>query len=176
VVKSLILWTGLFLWSLACLLWGLLSMFSPQTLQRFMEWYTRGSTWSTAKGPPPVKGTVSQRIAGFFAILMGAWMAFRLMAGLLRFRVSAAAPAHRLPAPGTDRHWSALVGAILCVGLGTFAMLRPQIALRMTKANFPNRELSDEAVRRALQGGRVLGVLTILFGAFLLFLWYRWTG
>jgi hypothetical protein len=26
-----------------------------------------------------------------------------------------------------------------------------------------------------LQGGRVLGVLTALFGAFLLFLWYRWT-
>ncbi len=174
MTRSLILWTGLFLCSLACLLWGLLTMFSPQSLQRFMEWYTRAGTWSTAKGPPPTKGRVSDRIAGFFATLMGGWMAFRSVVGLLRFRASVAAPAH-LPAPlGTDRHWSTLIGAIVCVGLGIFGMLRPQIALRMTKANFPNRELSEEAVKRAMQGGRVLGVLTILFGAFLLCLWYRW--
>jgi hypothetical protein len=175
MVKSLILWVGLLLWALACLLWGLLTMFSPQTLQRFMEWYTKASTWSTAKGPPPVKRRMSDRVAGFFATLIGGWMAFRLLAGVLRLRATAAVPVQPHPPPGTDHHWSALVGAIVCVGLGVFGMLRPQIALRMTQANFPNRELSEEAVRRALQGGRVLGALTVLFGGLLLFLWYRWT-
>lgn len=175
IMKSLILWTGLSLCSLAGLLWGFLSMFSPNTLQRFVAWYTGADTWSTAKESPGLKGRISQGVAGFFAALMAGWMAFRSMAGLLRLRVSVAASAQPPAPPRTGRHWSTLIVAIVCVGFGIFGMLWPQISLRMTKANFPNRELSEGAVRRALQGGRVLGVLTILFGAFLLFLWYRST-
>jgi hypothetical protein len=75
----------------------------------------------------------------------------------------------------TNRHWSALVGGLIIIAAGSLLAAKPRINLRLTRANFPSRELSKEAIDRALSGGRVLGALTILFGAFLLLLWYRWT-
>lgn len=173
MLKSLLLWAGIFLCSLLGLLWGILTMFSPRTLQRFMEWYTRADTWSTAKGPSPAKGRVSDRFAGFLAVLMAGWMAFHSAARLLRYDASVGGPVQAPAPPPVGRHWPTLVGAIIWIGLGILGCLRPMIAPNMTKANFPNRELSDEAVRRALQGGRALGVLSIIVGAFLLVLWYR---
>jgi hypothetical protein len=175
MVKGIFLWIALFAWALAILCWGLLSMFFPRSLRRIMEWYTWAERWSTRKPATQVQASLSQAVAGFFAVLIGGWMAFRLVAGLLRSHVGTAAPAQAVPRVTAGHHWSALVGGIAIIAFGVYGTLKPQISLRLTEANFPNRELSKDAVRRALQGGRVLGVLTILFGAFLLFLWYRWT-
>ena len=175
MVKGIFLWTALFAWALAIFCWGLLSMFFPRTLRRIMEWYTGAERWSTQKPATQVQPSLSQAVAGFFAVLIGGWMAFRLVARLLRFHVNTAAPVRTIPRVTAGRHWSALIGGIAIIAFGVYGTLRPQISLRLTEANFPNRELSKDAVRRALQGGRVLGILTILFGAFLLLLWRRWT-
>jgi MFS family permease len=174
-MRSTIIWVGIFLGSLAGLAYGLLSMFSPRALEKVMEWYTRADRWSKRRQTPRSGGTISQRVAGFFIALMTGWIAFHLVEGLRQVRVSAP-PTTRPEVPqGGDGHWSALIVGLVTIALGIFSIVKPQVLLRMTQANFPNRELSQEMVDKTRQGGRVLGVLTIAFGAFVLFLWYRWT-
>jgi hypothetical protein len=175
MMKGLLLWIGLFLCALVTLFWGLLSMFSPRTLERFTEWYTRADKWSTRKPRARAQGSLSQRVAGFFVTLMGTWMTLALVSRLLRFHVSTTAPTRAMPSESADHHWSALVGGLVIIGFGVYMTLSPQISLRLMRSNFPNRELSKDAVNRALSGGRILGALTALFGAFLLLLWYQWT-
>lgn len=174
-MRSTIIWIGIFLGSLAGLAYGLLSMFSPRTLETVMAWYTRADRWSKRRQTPGSGGTISQRVAGFFIALMTGWIAFHLIAGLWQVRVSV--PPTRQPEvpPGANGHWAALSVGLVTIALGIFSILKPQVLLRMTQVNFPNREFSEETVAKTRQGGRVLGVLTIAFGAFLLFLWYGWT-
>ncbi|MCL5256864.1 MAG: hypothetical protein M1319_03590 [Chloroflexi bacterium] len=169
-----VLWVALFLWALLMLCWGVLSVFFQATLQRFMDWYTLADTWSKQKAAPKAHGSLSQRVGGVLVMLMGGWMVFELV-HLARRGPKPTPPARAVPMAPAELHWSALVAGIVTITLGIYAIIRPQALLRMTQANFPNRELSKETVARSRQGARVLGVLTIAFGAFLLFLWYGWT-
>ena len=172
---STIIWLGIFLGSLAGLGYGLLSMFSPRTLESVMEWYTRADRWSKRRQTPKSGGAISQRIAGFFIALMTGWIAIHLIEGVWEVRVSAPPTTRSVVPPGGDAHWSALIVGLVTIALGVFSIVKPEVLLRMTQANFPNRELSQEMVDKTRQGGRVLGVLAIAFGVFLLFLWYGWT-
>jgi len=175
MIKGILLWAALFLWATMMVSWGFLSIFFPRRLDRIVEWYTGASRWSTPKAGAQAQGSLSQKVAGVFAVLIGGWMTVRLLSRLVRFRAHATSPVEVVPSGGTKNHWSALAGGIVIIGFGVYMTLRPQLSLRLTQANFPNRELSKGAVERALGGARVLGVLTTLFGAVLVFLWYRWT-
>ncbi len=172
-MKPLLFSIGFTLCALAALGWGLLSMFSPRTLERFMEWYTRADKWSSPKPVPRAEGSISQRISGFLVTLMSLLMirqAFRfLMHGVTLI------PVRAMPPAGPSRHWSALICGVAIIGFGVYVAIRPQLLLRFTEKNFPNRELSPRLMRQALRAGPVVGTLTILLGAYLLFLWYRWT-
>lgn len=170
-----VIWAVLLLWALSMLCWGFLSVFSQGTLQRFMDWYTLADRRSEKKGSPQTQGSRSQRVAGVFATLIGLWLFWELVTRLFQRGPSVPSPANAIPPAHTGHHWSALVFGLVTIALGIFAIVKPQVLLRMTQANFPNRKLSKKMVNRSRQAGRVLGVLAIAFGAFLLLLWYGWT-
>lgn len=172
---SAAIWAGALLCSLVGLAYGLLSMLSPRALERVMEWYTGAGKWSRRRQAPSGAGSISQRIAGFFIALMTGWVAFHLIEGLWQARVSVPPSTPPGVPPAANGHWAALIVGLVTIALGIFSFVKPHILLRMTQANFPNRELSQEMVDKTRQGGRVLGVLTIALGAYLLFLWYGWT-
>lgn len=177
MIKSLLLWVGLVLVSLVALTWGVLSMFSPRTLARAMAWYTGAAKWSTLKPNAVVSGSLSQRVGGFFAVLIAGWMLFILLVPhrLCGLHPSCAAPLQPSQSGTTPHDWSALVVGLFFNACGLYMLFRPELNVRMVQKNLPDRELSPDMVKQLLKGGRFGGAVFILFGSYLLFLWYRWT-
>ena len=157
-----------FLFSLAVLSLSLLFMLAPKVFREFVAWYSGADRWSSIKRKPPKESLISNRIAGFFMTLAALMMARFALMGLIHGGVVLYSPT-RTPETAPSPFPRLIVGAAL-VGIGAFLVIRPDTVLRATERMFPDRTLSPLFVKRARFGGRIFGVLTILSGAFLLYL------
>jgi len=171
-VKSLAFSVVFFFVSLAVLCLSLLYMLAPRTYRRFVALYSRADTWSSINPIPPKERFISERVAGFFMTLMALMMVRVAVSGLLKGGVVL----YNSPkSPETPPNpLAGVIGGIVMVGIRVFFLLRPEPLLQATRRNFPDRVLSPRFVRNAPRGGRIFGILTILYGAYLLHLAYAW--
>ena len=174
-MKQILFWVAFFVCGLAVLCWGMLTLFSPETLRKLLQWYTRADRWSSSVDDAQKQGVLSRLLGGLFTTVVAAMMLRLAVLRLLTWppQVRTHPVPAAVPAPGY--HLSGLLGGLLIIVFGLYMVARPRAWLRLIQANFPGRRLSNETTRRSLWPGRVLGALIVLFGGFALFLWYTHT-
>lgn len=154
--------------SAVILLWGLLSLFSPGTWFQVAAWQMKAEKWSTAKSEQG-KWFLSQRIAGLLAIIAGGLMLRQLL-----HRVSwVTMPRQALHPLVSSPNWSSLLFGLAMISYGMYLQFRPQTILSFRAANVPDREprqLSATEISQVVHGGRILGAILIVGGAYVLFL------
>lgn len=179
MIRQWLIWIALVLASLVTLTYGFLGMFSPRTLAKVIAWYTRADKWSTRAPGAEVSGSISQRIAGFFAVLLGGLLFIFLVAPVLDGSLPSASPPAAFPLPGntspgaTTHPWLALVAGLFSVAIGLALLIKPELYARTVQRAVPDREFSPDAVRKMLPVGRVTGAVFMLAGAWILHHFYR---
>ena len=179
MIREWLIWVGLFFASLISLAYGFLGMFSPRTLAKVMAWYTDADEWSTRRPGGEVSGSISQRIAGFFAVLLGGLLFICLVAPVLDGSLPSASPPADSSMPGTtspratSHPWLGLVAGLLFAAFGLALLIKPELYARTVQRSVPDRELSADVVKKMLPAGRVTGVVFMLAGTWILHHFYR---
>ena len=171
-MKQLLLRVSLSACALLVLSWGVLSVFFPRKLQKFMGWYSRIDKWSAQSfGIDAVDNSLTQRIAGVFGIVIGILM-------LTWMFYPPSHPGFTAPVlPGPAEHPATRRLLDLGTGLGMacfgiYVALRPHIVLYFVRKNFPDRYLLPGMTYAAGIGGRILGILIFLVGGYLVATWF----
>ena len=155
-------------------------MFSPRTLAKVMAWwYTDADEWSTRRPGAEVSGSISQRIAGFFAVLLGGLLFICLVAPIHDgYRLIASQPtASSLPGTtlprATSHPWLALDAGLFFAVYGLALLIKPELYARTVQRSVPDRELSPDMVKKMLPAGRLTGAVFMLAGTWILHHFYR---
>jgi hypothetical protein len=179
MIRQWLIWIGLVFFSLITLAYGFLGMFSPRTLAKVMAWFAGAEEWSTRRPGAEVSGSISQRIAGFFAVLFGGLLFICLVAPVLDGSLPSASPPAYSSMPGTTSPratslpWLELVAGLFFAAYGLALLIKPELYARTVQRAVPDREFSPDAVKKMMPVGRVTGVVLMLAGMWILRRFYR---
>jgi hypothetical protein len=174
MIREWLIWIGLVFVSLVTLAYGFLGMFSPRTLAKVIAWSTQADKWSTRRPGGDVSGSISQRIAGFFAVVLGGLMFIALVEHVLHRSLPSASPPTDSSMPGVASHpWLALVAGLLFYALGLALLIKPELYASTVQRSLANREFSHDMVKKMLPTGRVTGAVLMLAGTWIMHHFYR---
>ena len=174
MIRGWLIWIGLVFASLITLVYGFLGMFSPRTLAKVVTWYTQADKWSTQRPGAQVSGSILQRIAGFFAIVLGGLMFICLVAPVVDRSLPIASPPAAFSMPKSASHpWLPLVAGLFFAAFGLALLIKPELYARTVQRSVPDRGFSPEMIKKMLPAGRLTGAVLMLAGAWILHHFYR---